>query len=62
VSNENGIQRTRIEWRLLPVAFAQFLQPLKHSAIDQDACFVCDNEVLRSRDRAHPTPKLNTRQ
>jgi hypothetical protein len=35
VRNENCVQRTGIEWRVLPVALAKFLESLEHSAVNQ---------------------------
>src|SRR5215207_9494875 len=52
----------RIEWRFLPVSFAQFLQSLKQPAVDEDTGFVCFDQVLRARDSTNTTPEFNTRQ
>jgi len=40
VCDENRLYGARIERRLLPVAFAQFFQTLKQTAVDEYARFV----------------------
>src|ERR1051326_1999762 len=62
MSNKNRIERARIEWRILPVAFAQFLETLKHTAVNQHPRSVCLDQVLRSSDCANAAPEFNTRQ
>jgi hypothetical protein len=62
VSNENRVERARIEWRILPVAFAEFLQSLKEPAVNQHACFIGLDQVLRPSDRADTAPEFNARQ
>src|SRR5262249_35012474 len=37
VRDENRVQRSGLERRILPVAFTQFFQPLKQSAVDEHA-------------------------
>src|SRR6266850_3413869 len=46
VSNQHRIYCARIEGRLLPVSFPQFLESLEHSAIDEDAGVARINEVF----------------
>jgi hypothetical protein len=62
VSYEYGVERARIEWWILPVAFAQFLQSLKEPAVNQHARFICLDQVFRSGDRADTAPEFNARQ
>src|SRR5215211_349112 len=58
VSDQNSIQRTCIEGRLLPVSFAQFLQTLEESAINEDVRLLSVDQVLRSGDGTNAAPKF----
>src|SRR5687767_11081881 len=58
--DENGVQRTRIKRRVLPIAFAQFLEPLKQPAIHQHTALTRIDQILRSGDSPHAAPKFNT--
>ncbi len=57
VSNQNSVERARIERRILPISFAQFLQALEHSAVDENSPPISFHQILRSGDRTHTAPK-----
>src|SRR5688572_18506049 len=59
VRNKDGVQRARIKRRLLPVAFAQFLQTLKQPAVNQHTTVARFHQILRSGDRTHTTPETD---
>ena len=57
VCDQNGIERTGIEGRVLPVTFAQFLQALEQTAVDEHSRLAGFNQIFRSGDGPYATPK-----
>src|SRR6266850_6819370 len=57
VRDQNGVDRSRIKRWFLPIALAQFLQPLEHATVDEHARVVCFNQILRSGNRPHAAPE-----
>jgi hypothetical protein len=51
------IKRSRIKWRVLPVPVAQFSQPLKYSAINENTGAVGLDQILGTGDCANAAPE-----
>ena len=57
VGDDYRVNPGRIERRLCPIAFTQFMSALKQTAIDQHPRAICFEQVFRAGDRTGSSPE-----